>query len=116
MIEAVVDLAVFRRTMQEAGAEDSIGEILDLFIANAPERLALLGEAMQSGDPRAIEQAAHAFRSPAGMIGARGLEKVLLDIELAGRAGTIEPARAAFEQMGPEAESVLRYLRSERGM
>jgi HPt (histidine-containing phosphotransfer) domain-containing protein len=116
MIEAAVDLAEFRCAMREAGAEDSIDEILDLFIANAPERLAVLGEAVQSGDARAIEQAAHAFRSPAGMIGARGLEKVLLDIELAGRAGTVGPARAAFEKVGLEAESVLRYLRSERGV
>ena len=114
--EAVDFLAEFRCAMRDAGAEDAVNDILDLFIANAPERLAVLAEAVQAGDARAIEQAAHVFRSPAGAIGARGLEKMLLDIEVAGRAGTVEPARVAFEKVGLEAESVLRYLRSERGV
>jgi hypothetical protein len=109
-----VDLAGFRRAMHEVGAEDSIDEILDLFIANAPERLAALTEAMESGDARAIELAAHAFRSPAVTIGACGLGSMLLDIEVAGSAGAVEAARVAFEKAGPEAASVLEYLRSTR--
>jgi len=114
-VSDAVDLAEFRSTMREADAEDSIDEILDLFIANVPECLAALSAAMESGDARAIEQAAHAFKSPAGTIGAPGLERMLLAIELAGRSGTVESAGVTFEEVRLEAESVLQYLRSERG-
>jgi hypothetical protein len=41
---------------------------------------------------------------------------MLLDIQLAGRTGIVEPARVTFEKVRPEAESVLQYLRSGRGV
>lgn len=108
-----VDLAGFRRGMREAGAEAVVDHILDLFIQNAPQHLTALTEAIGSANGPAIERAAHAFKSPAGSIGARGLEQLLLELELAGKAGTIEQARATFLQMESEIESVLRYLHLE---
>ncbi len=109
-----VDLGGFRRSMREAGAEESVPQILELFIEHAPERLSALAGAVATGDGMAIGRAAHAFRSPAGSIGAYGLEALLQEIELAGRASEIDRARATFEQVMPEAESVLNYLRLER--
>jgi CheY-like chemotaxis protein len=110
-----VDLAGFRRTMREAGAEEAVDGILDLFIETAPERLTALAVVAAGGDGAAIEHAAHAFKSPAGSIGAHGLATLLLEMELAGKSGEIESARAAFERVRPEAESVLMYLRLRRG-
>jgi HPt (histidine-containing phosphotransfer) domain-containing protein len=100
--------------MREAGAEAVVDHILDLFIKNAPRHLAALTEAVGSANGPAIERAAHAFKSPTGSIGARRLEQILLALELAGKAGAIEQAHAMFIQMGPETESVLRYLHLER--
>ena len=108
-------LAEFRRTMREAGAEDVVDSILDLFAEDAPVRLAALNGAVDSGQCEEIARAAHAFKSPAGAIGARGLESMLLDMELAGEAGAIDQARTAFDRVRPEVESVLQHLRLERG-
>jgi len=110
-----VGLAEFRRTMREIGAEDVVDSILDLFAEDAPARLAALNGAVASGEGVEIARAAHAFKSPAGAIGARGLESMLLDMELAGEAGAIDQARTAFDRVRPEVESVLRHLRLERG-
>jgi HPt (histidine-containing phosphotransfer) domain-containing protein len=108
-------LAAFRRTMREAGVEDVVDSILDLFAEDAPVRLAALNGAVTSGQCEEIARAAHAFKSPAGAIGARGLESMLLDMELAGNAGAIDQARIAFDRVRPEVESVLQHLRLERG-
>ena len=110
-----VGLAEFRRTMREAGVEDVVDAILDLFAEDAPVRLAALNGAVTSGEGEEIARAAHAFKSPAGAIGARGLESMLLDMELAGKAGAIDQARTTLNQVRPEVESVLQHLRLERG-
>jgi two-component system sensor histidine kinase/response regulator len=109
-----VGLAEFRSTMREIGAEDVVDSILDLFAEDAPARLAALNGAIASGEGVEIARAAHAFKSPAGAIGARGLESMLLDMELAGEAGAIDQARTAFDRVRPEVESVLQHLRLER--
>ena len=109
-----LDSGEFRRTMRDVGAEDAVDAVLDLFAEHAPGRLAALNGAMASGQGEEIARAAHAFKSPAGAIGARGLESLLLDVELAGIAGAIGQARTAFDRVRPEVESVLQHLRLER--
>jgi two-component system, sensor histidine kinase and response regulator len=112
---AAFNSAEFRRTMRDVGAEDAVDAVLDLFAEHAPGRLAALNGAMASGQGEEIARAAHAFKSPAGAIGARGLESLLLDMEVAGIAGAIDQARTAFDRVRPEVESVLQHLRRERG-
>ena len=97
--------------MCEVGAGDAVDAVLELFTELAPARLAALTGAMASGEGEEIARAAHAFRSPAGAIGARGLESLLLDVELAGKAGAIEQAAETLATV-PEAK---RYL-DERGV
>src|SRR5260370_27624554 len=60
-----VDLAAFRESLCQAGVEESIGEILKTFVADAPSRLDPLTKAFPAADPRAIDRAAHAFKSAA---------------------------------------------------
>ncbi|MEO8032572.1 MAG: response regulator, partial [Gemmatimonadota bacterium] len=110
-----VDLVEFRRAMKEAGIEDSADRILDLFVESGTERLEALTTAAESRDGAAMARSAHAFRSPAGAIGAGRLAEGLLEIELAGKAGMIDQACAAFERVQPEARKVLAYLTVQRG-
>src|SRR5881394_943362 len=60
-----VDLAAFREWLEEAGAEAMLGEFLATFRRDAPVRLAALEQASAAGDLKAIERAAHAYRSAA---------------------------------------------------
>jgi PAS domain S-box-containing protein len=108
----VLDLASFRATMREAGAEDAVDGILDTFVGSVDERLAALIKGMASGDVDQIATAAHAFKSAAGAIGARRLASVLQDIERAGRAGAVELARSKLALARSETEAAVRGVRT----
>jgi HPt (histidine-containing phosphotransfer) domain-containing protein len=109
-----VDLVSFRSAMRDAGAEDAVEEILDTFAQTTPRSLAALAGAVEASDAAAIANAAHAFKSPAGAIGAQALAALLQEIELAGMEGAIDRARTGFEQVLREAEAVLACLRTAR--
>jgi HPt (histidine-containing phosphotransfer) domain-containing protein len=100
--------------MREAGAEAAVEEILELFVRDAGGRLDALAMATTAGNPEDIAKAAHAFKSSAGSIGARGLAAVLEELEHAGRAGAVDTARRQFARARREAEAVVSYLRHGR--
>src|SRR5256885_6689683 len=89
----VVDLAAFRATMREAGAEEAVDGILDTFIGHAGGHIDALERAVTSGEAEAIGKTAHAFKSAAGSTGAHRLAAMLRDLEPGGRAGANETAR-----------------------
>jgi two-component system sensor histidine kinase/response regulator len=110
-----IDVEGFRRNMREAGAEDAVNGILDLFMQNLPERVAALTGAVSTADATGIAKAAHAFRSPSAAIGALGLAGLLQEIELAGNEGAMDRAATAFVLLGPEVDAVLKELRTQLG-
>src|SRR5213083_979618 len=65
-----VDLATFRRTMEEAGAAEAVDGILETFVATMPQRLDALAAAARDAEAEPLQRAAHAFKSAAGTIGA----------------------------------------------
>lgn len=87
-----------------------IGELLDTFVQDAPVRFAALELAMHGGDSKAVETAAHAFKSGAGTIRATYLADILLEIETAGRTGHLETAGNLIEPMRNEYLAVMREL------
>jgi HPt (histidine-containing phosphotransfer) domain-containing protein len=105
-----VDVARFRAELSEAGVEEMLQELLETFAKDAPERLAALENAMQGGDSKEIQSAAHAFKSGAGTIRATFLADILLKIETAGRTGHLETARGLTEPMRVEYRAVMREL------
>ncbi len=109
-----VDLEQFRRTMREAGAEEAVDSILDTFLDTAPERLAVLGAAVERDETAGIAAAAHAFKSAAGSIGAKELATLLGDAERAARAGDGAGARGLYDRIEREAGAVVEYVRRAR--
>lgn len=109
-----VDLEQFRRTMREAGAEEAVDSILETFLDTAPERLAVLGAAVERDETAGIAAAAHAFKSAAGSIGAKELATLLGDAERAARAGDGTGARGLYDRIQREAGAVVEYVRRAR--
>jgi CheY-like chemotaxis protein len=105
-----VDVAGFRESLRQAGVEESVGDILKTFVAAAPARLDALKKAFTATDPRAIERAAHAFKSAAVTIGAHRLAVLLQAVEVAAREGSAGRAGTELEELRAEVEAVLRYL------
>jgi CheY-like chemotaxis protein len=109
-----VDFDGFRTTLREAGAEQALYSILDTFLRQAPDRLAALAAAVASGTGPDIMRAAHVFRGASATIGAAALADLLEQVETAARAGDIERARDAFEQVSPAAHAAIDYLRAQQ--
>ena len=112
---AGIDLDGFRRNMREAGAEDAVEGILDMFVQSLPERIAALAGAVHAADAEEVARAAHAFKSPSAAIGALGLAGLLQEIELAAKEGAMDRAIAAFARLGPEVDAIVRELRNQLG-
>lgn len=106
-----VDLEEFRRTMREAGVEEAVNSMLELFVSDAPARLAELSRAVESGDAPGIERAAHAFKSAAGAIAARRAADALRAVELAAKEKDVDRARSLFEPARREIEAAVEQLR-----
>ncbi len=110
-----VDLAAFRRSLGEAGAEEAAAAILALFLREGGERAAAIAAALETADGRAVARAAHAFKSAAAAIAARPLAALLAEIEAAGRAGELAVARSLGARLVEEHAAVVACLRSALG-
>ena len=107
-----VDVAAFRRTMEEAGAAEAVDGILATFVQTLPERLDALTAATGGDSAEPIQRAAHAFKSAAATIGARALAALLEQIEAAARDGDVARARDQLERVRGEAHAALEYLQT----
>lgn len=105
-----VDLARFRTDLREAGVEEIIGKLLQTFVEDAPARFAALEQAVKEGNAKAVESAAHAFKSGAGTIRATLLAEGLGQAEATGRAGDLDSITGLLEQIRNEYLAVVSEL------
>jgi HPt (histidine-containing phosphotransfer) domain-containing protein len=105
-----VDLARFRTDLREAGVEDIIETLLKTFVEDAPARFAALEQAVREGDAKAVESAAHAFKSGAGTVRATRLAEGLGQAEATGRRGNLESMTGLLEQIRHEYLAVVSEL------
>ena len=110
-VPPAVDVEGFRRSMQEAGAEQAVDGILATFVATLPERLEALELATRGAEPEPIQRAAHAFKSAAATIGAHALASLLEEMETAGRTGKVTVARERMLAVREAARAAVDYVR-----
>lgn len=110
-----VDVERFRAELSEAGVDEMLGTLLTTFAEDAPARFAALEKAVQNGDAKAIQTAAHAFKSGAGTIHATVLAAALANAENDARGGHLEAINELIEQIRSEHHAVLRELETIRG-
>jgi two-component system, sensor histidine kinase and response regulator len=80
--------------VRAVGGPALVGRLIDMFLANAPERLARARAADGAGDAVALERAVHSLKSTAGNLGARRMQLVAEHAEAAAALG-------ASQRMGP---------------
>jgi HPt (histidine-containing phosphotransfer) domain-containing protein len=105
-----VDVERFRADLREGGVEEMLAILLETFVQDCPGRLAALEQAVKDGDPKAIESAAHAFKSGAGTVRATVLADALRELEAAGRSGNLAAVAGLVEHIRTEYVAVLREL------
>jgi HPt (histidine-containing phosphotransfer) domain-containing protein len=105
-----VDVERFRASLRDGGIEDMLESLLCTFVQDSSLRFAALEQAVQEGNAKAVESAAHAFKSSAGTIRATFLAEGLGEAEAAARAGRLEAATELLERIRNEYRAVLREL------
>ena len=109
-----VDLEGFRRTMREAGVEEAVDDMLDVFLDDAPARMEAVSAAVASGDAEQTRLAAHAFKSAAGTVEAKKLFELLKQLETAGQERRTDEAEQLRELVAAEYAAVHAYLEQAR--
>ena len=102
--------------LERMGGRPFVKEMIDLFLEEAPERLAAARHSEQAGDVAAVGEAAHALKSSARNFGATGLANIAEDIEMsvhAGQPGNLSTKLNDLEQAFSAAKS---WLESQRTM
>ena len=105
-----MDVERFRAELSEAGVDEMLAPLLTTFLQDAPTRFAALEHAVQSGDAKAIETAAHAFKSGAGTIHATVLAAALANAEKSARGGNLNTIAGLFEEIREEHLAVMLEL------
>ena len=88
----VLDMNVID-SLRELGGDsdpDLLVELIDLFLADAPQHVEVIEAALESGDAKALEHAAHSLKSSCANIGALQMSSLCFDLEVMGREQRIE--------------------------
>ena len=107
---AVVDSL---RQLTMPGEPDVLGQVLHLFLEEAPRRTERLKSAWQDGNAVELQRAAHSLKGSAGNIGARHLSEICRQLDDCGKAGDLTGARPLLDALDEElsrVESEIRLL------
>jgi len=75
------------RDLQEDGDDDLLSELIDLFLADAPARIAAIRDAIAREDWPDLATAAHSLKGSCGSLGAVHLADLCARLERYGRTG-----------------------------
>ena len=79
--------------------EEFLPSLVSMFAADARERLAVLRDAVRSGDVARVVEEAHALKSSSGQIGATRVRALARRLEARAEEGTLEGAGALVEEL-----------------
>lgn len=114
LMETPIDGAAIERLQQIDASV--VQEVIDLYISEAPLRIASIRDAVTRGDAQLLAAASHALKSSSGNAGARRVQEICSDLEKVGRIGTLTSAPMLLDQLESEyqrAVAALRKLREE---
>ncbi|HET6327248.1 MAG TPA: Hpt domain-containing protein, partial [Planctomycetaceae bacterium] len=88
------------------GEEQLLDEVIQLFLSDAPSRLAEVRASLEQGDPKRLQIAAHSLKGAAGYVGADRTAAQALKLEELGQKGDLTPALNEFRQLESEIEQL----------
>jgi HPt (histidine-containing phosphotransfer) domain-containing protein len=87
-------------------------EVLEEYLNSAPADVAKVAAAVNAADAGALARAAHALKGASATIGAKGFAAIALELEHAGKAGTLGDAPAALGRLQSEFSELEQFLRT----
>jgi HPt (histidine-containing phosphotransfer) domain-containing protein len=86
----LLDRAAIERLLRIGGAALA-RRMIDLFLAEGPQKLRALEAAVEAGTIERVERGAHALKSSAGNLGALQVWRLAEALELEAMAGSVDP-------------------------
>jgi len=112
---SVIDPATFDELVASTGGEAAfIQELIDTYLTDAPELFAQMRSALAAGDAETFRRAAHSLKSNSASLGALTLSALAKELEMMGKAGTLEGAAAKIAAADAEYARVKAALEQKR--
>lgn len=112
-----IDPEVIEALRELGGVEDPglLVELIDLYLSDAPQRMAEIESSLASGDWALLERAAHTLKSASANIGALGLSELCRQLECQARRRDPQVCLSLSKRSAEDlarVESALRKLRA----
>ncbi len=89
-----------------SGEEQLLDEVVQLFLSDAPSRIAEVRSSLEQGDPKRLQIAAHSLKGSAGYVGAERTAAQARKLEDLGRSGDLSQALEEFRLLEREIEKL----------
>jgi len=97
------------------GDEAPLRDVLEIFLAETPKKIAALQNAIAQEDTQTIEKTAHSIKGEVGYLGVLNLSQIARDLEEAGKKKDPHLAAVLFKTLKPELTALLAAMRRESG-
>ena len=103
------------RELQRNGRPDFLARLIAKYVASSTEHMVSIRRAVAAGDATALWQAAHALKSSSGMMGASMIAELCHELEVLGRAATLDQVPEVLSKLEASYPSVCAALQGEAG-
>ena len=101
--------------LKRFGGGKLLGEMVALYLAAAPERLALASDGLAANNVKQVEDALHSLKSSSAQLGAMRMRALCERGEITARAGSLEHVDQLMKALYEEFPRVQTWLESARG-
>ena len=101
------------RELQDDGDPDIVAEVGGLFLEHSPQKIAAILQAVENGDAKGLQTAAHSLKSSSAYVGAMRLSELSRELEMMGRSQIMDRAEEMAERLNREYKQVMMELDAE---
>jgi PAS domain S-box-containing protein len=101
-------------SLRELGGDDFLGEVIDAFLADAPELIATLRRSLDEESPEELRRAAHTLKSNGATLGAGEFAELCRNLEQRAKAGELDGAGQLVDRIEQEYRPLEEALASLR--
>jgi len=98
------------RELQDDGDPDIVAEVGGLFLEHSPQKIAAILQAVENGDAKGLQTAAHSLKSSSAYVGAMRLSELSRELEMMGRSQVMDGAEEKAERLNREYKQVMMEL------
>ena len=101
------------RELQDDGDPVIVAVVGGLFLEHSPQKIAAILQAVENGDAKGLQTAAHSLKSSSAYVGAMRLSELSRELEMMGRSQIMDRAEEMAERLNREHKQVMMELDAE---